>query len=54
MHDGFAPQTNIVRTNGSRGVLLTVTRNGNASTLDIVKAVKDVLPSDHGRRDRRI
>ena len=44
VHDGFVPQTNIVRTNGSRGVLLTVTRNGKASTLAIVNAVKDALP----------
>src|SRR5438093_2147576 len=44
VHDGFLPQANIVRTNGSRGVLLTVTRNGQASTLAIVKAVKDALP----------
>src|SRR5215467_11504211 len=44
VHDGFSPQSNIVRTNGSRGVLLTVTRNGNASTLDIVNAVKNALP----------
>jgi multidrug efflux pump subunit AcrB len=44
VHDGFIPQTNIVRTNGSRGVLLTITRNGKASTLAIVKAVKDELP----------
>src|SRR3954452_24701237 len=44
VHDGFVPQQNIVRTNGSRGVLLTVTRNGNASTLSIVQAVKDALP----------
>ena len=44
VHDGFVPQTNIVRTNGSRGVLLTVTRNGKASTLAIVNAVKDELP----------
>src|SRR5262244_241514 len=44
VHDGFIPQTNIVRTNGSRGVLLTVTRNGKASTLAIVNAVKDALP----------
>src|SRR6516225_7863110 len=44
VHDGYVPQQNIVRTNGSRGVLLTVTRNGNASTLSIVSAVKDVLP----------
>src|SRR5499427_3804264 len=44
VHDGFVPQTNIVRTNGSRGVLLTVTRNGRASTLAIVNAVKNELP----------
>jgi multidrug efflux pump subunit AcrB len=44
VHDGFVPQTNIVRTNGSRGVLLTVTRNGRASTLAIVNAVKEALP----------
>ena len=36
VHDGFSPQKNIVRTNGSRGVLMTVTRNGKASTLAIV------------------
>jgi len=44
VHDGFIPQTNIVRTNGSRGVLLTITRNGRASTLAIVNAVKNELP----------
>src|SRR6266700_6932575 len=44
VHDGFLPQANIVRTNGSRGVLLTVTRNGQASTLAIVNAVKNALP----------
>jgi len=44
VHDGFSPQQNIVRTNGSPGVLLTVTRNGNASTLAIVNAVRNALP----------
>ncbi len=44
VHDGFSVQNNIVRTNGSRGVLLTVTRNGKASTLDIVNEVKKALP----------
>ena len=44
VHDGFVPQTSIVRTNGSRGVLLTVTRNGRASTLTVVSAIKDALP----------
>src|SRR5579862_5544414 len=44
VHDGYSVQTNIVRTNGSRGVLLTITRNGKASTLSIVEAVKKALP----------
>ena len=44
VHDGFVPQQNIVRTNGSPGVLLTVTRNGKASTLAIVNAVRNALP----------
>jgi multidrug efflux pump subunit AcrB len=44
VRDGFQVQTNIVRTNGSRGVLITVTRNGKASTLAIVDAVKAELP----------
>src|SRR5438477_4427309 len=44
VHDGFQVQNNIVRTNGSRGVLITVTRNGKASTLAIVNAVKAALP----------
>ena len=44
IRDGFSVQNNIVRTNGSRGVLITITRNGQASTLAIVDAVKAALP----------
>ena len=44
IHDGYSVQNNIVRTNGLRGVLLTVTRNGQASTLSIVNKVKAELP----------
>jgi len=44
VRDGYNVQQNIVRTNGSRGVLITVTRNGKASTLAIVNAVKAALP----------
>ena len=40
VRDGYAVQTNIVRTNGTRGALLTILRNGQASTLDIVNQVK--------------
>lgn len=44
VRDGFNVQNNIVRTNGKRGVLISITRNGNASTLGIVNAVKAALP----------
>src|SRR6202158_4559528 len=44
VRDGFSVQNNIVRTNGSRGVLMTITRTGKASTLAIVNAVKAALP----------
>ncbi len=42
--DGFAPQTNIVRLDGHRGVLVTVLKAGNASTLDVVKGVREMIP----------
>ncbi len=42
--DGFAPQTNIVRMDGQRGVLVTLYKNGNASTLDIVSQTYAKLP----------
>ena len=38
VRSGFLPQTNMVRINGNRSALMTVLRNGQASTLDIVKA----------------
>jgi multidrug efflux pump subunit AcrB len=44
VHAGFTPQQNIVRTNGARGVLLTVTRTGQASTLAIVNNVRNAIP----------
>jgi len=44
VRDGFAPQTNIVRQNGERGVLLSVTKNGGSSTLDIVKNLLKRIP----------
>jgi len=44
VRDGFQPQTNIVRQDGARGVLLSVLKNGGASTLDIVANLKALLP----------
>jgi multidrug efflux pump subunit AcrB len=41
---GYAPQVNIVREDGKRSALLTVLKNGETSTLEIVKHVKAMLP----------
>jgi CzcA family heavy metal efflux pump len=43
IRDGFTPQTNVVRVNGQRGVLMSTYKTGGASTLDIVDRVKQVL-----------
>ena len=43
VRDGSAVQQNIVRENGERAVLLSVIKNGNASTLDVVNGVRSVL-----------
>jgi len=42
--DGAIPQTNIVRQDGHRGVLITVLKSGSASTLDVVKGILGLLP----------
>jgi multidrug efflux pump subunit AcrB len=43
VHDGNLVQQNIVRTDGRRAVLLSIIKNGNASTLAVVNAVKQAL-----------
>jgi len=43
IRDGFAPQTNIVRQNGNRGALMSIYKNGKASTLQIVAGVKSIV-----------
>ncbi|HMI50023.1 MAG TPA: efflux RND transporter permease subunit [Candidatus Saccharimonadales bacterium] len=44
VRDGFAPQTNIVRQDGRRGALVSILKAGNASTLDVVKGIRGLLP----------
>src|SRR5580693_6314893 len=44
VRDGFSPQTNIVRQNGERGVLVSIIKNGGSSTLDIVSSLLAQLP----------
>ncbi len=43
IRDGFSPQTNIVRQDGNRGALMSIYKNGTASTLQIVAGVKSIV-----------
>src|SRR5260370_954193 len=43
-HEGSPPQTNIVRVNGAKAVLMSILNSGSASTLDIIAGVKARLP----------
>jgi multidrug efflux pump subunit AcrB len=45
VRDGWAVQQNVVHADGRRSVLLTIIKNGDASTLDVVNRVKAALPS---------
>ncbi|ONF48720.1 efflux RND transporter permease subunit [Methylobacterium radiotolerans] len=47
VRDGAPPQINVVRADGHHSVLLQVLKNGAASTLDVVNAVKAALPDIH-------
>jgi CzcA family heavy metal efflux pump len=44
VRDGYPPQTNVVRSDGQRGSLMTILKSGNVSTLDIIAGVRKLLP----------
>jgi CzcA family heavy metal efflux pump len=44
VHQGSPPQTNLVRVNGSRAVLMTILKAGAASTLNVIEGIKSLLP----------
>src|SRR5258707_11050738 len=44
VHDGFTPQTNLVRRDGRHAVLLPVLTSGSASTLSVLSAVRALMP----------
>ena len=44
VRNGYAVQTNVVRENGRRSSFLTVLKNGQASTLDIVNSIRKAIP----------
>ncbi|MBP1182847.1 efflux RND transporter permease subunit [Methylobacterium sp. PvR107] len=45
VHNGSPPQTNVVQLDGKKGVLMSILKIGNASTLDIIAGVKARLPA---------
>jgi len=45
VRDGYAPQTSMVHVGGKRSVLMSILKNGNASTLDVVSAIKSIMPN---------
>src|SRR6202453_4746520 len=44
VHQGSPPQTNVVRVNGARSVLMTILKAGSASTLSVIDGVKSLIP----------
>ncbi|MGD0346229.1 MAG: efflux RND transporter permease subunit [Terracidiphilus sp.] len=45
VRDGNPPQTNIVRVDGHRAIMMSIFKTGSSSTLDIIKGVRDILSS---------
>jgi multidrug efflux pump subunit AcrB len=45
VRDGFTPQTNIVRVNGSRSAVMSILKLGEASTLDVISGIRAKLPA---------
>jgi len=45
VRDGSAPQTNIVRVDGQRAILMSIIKTGTASTLDVVDKIHNMIPS---------
>ena len=56
VRDGNPPQTNIVRVDGHRAVMMNILKTGSTSTLDIIKGVRDIIstPSFKGQMPRHL
>lgn len=52
--DGSTPQTNIVRVDGRRAILMNIMKTGSASTLDIIAGVREKLASVRGQLPREL
>ncbi|HKP59929.1 MAG TPA: efflux RND transporter permease subunit [Polyangiales bacterium] len=54
VRDGFSPQTSMVHVAGKRSVLMSILKNGGASTLDVVQGVRDMLPKTLSRLPKEL
>ncbi len=56
VRDGFPPQTNIVRVDGHRAIMMNILKTGSTSTLDIIRQVREILatPSFKGQMPRQL
>ncbi len=45
VHDGFAVQTNLARENGTRSVVLSVMKTGDASSIEVARRIRDLVPT---------
>jgi multidrug efflux pump subunit AcrB len=54
VRDGYAPQTNEVHVSGKKSVLMSILKLGNASTLDVVKRIRDALPMTMSRLPKEL
>ncbi len=54
VRDGYSPQTNMVHVEGRRSVLMSILKNGGASTRDVVARIRDVLPQTMSRLPKEL
>src|SRR5947209_13175778 len=54
VRDGYSPQTNIVHVEGRRSVLMSVLKQGGASTLEIVRRIRETLPGTLSRLPKEL
>jgi CzcA family heavy metal efflux pump len=54
VRDGYAPQQSIVHVEGQKSVLMTILKNGGASTLDVASHVRDTLPKTLARLPKEL
>ena len=54
VRDGYSPQTNMVHVAGRRSVLMSILKNGSASTLDIAASVRAILPRSMARLPKEL